>query len=280
MAALGRIRLSPWLIALAALSFLISGSPFLWAGLACVFLHEMGHALCARACGAVVEGIEIAPFGGVARIRGLEQLPVGRSVLVALAGPAVNALLAMICGCLAYALPQRLALWARLMDINLVLLLFNLLPAYPMDGGRMLCAMLRGRAGYARAQRLTAGLGVALGVVIMALGLAAMHYLGKLNVTLLICGAYVVFAAGQEKRGAPFSYLQTMAGREAELRRRQVLPVRTIAVRQNATDAEVFAKLLPGAMYRIVYVDDDLRVTRSAWEGELLGGVYNKARGR
>ena len=278
MAALGRVRLSPWLIALAAASFLISGSAFLWVGLACVLLHELGHALCARACGAVVEDIEIAPFGGVARIRGLEQLPVGRSVLVALAGPAINALLYMLCGCLAYALPQRLDLWARVMDINLVLLLFNLLPAYPMDGGRVLCALLRGRAGLARAQRLTAFMGVALGVALMALGLIALGVVGKLNVTLLICGAYVIFAAGRERRGAPFSFVQTMAGREAELRRRQVLPVRTIAVRHDATDAEVFSKLLPGAMYRIVYVDDDLRVTRAVWESELLRGLYRKTR--
>ena len=71
---MSRVRLSPWLIALAALSLLLGESAYLWAGLCCVLVHEWGHALCARALGLAVEGMEIAPFGGVVYVRGLEPV--------------------------------------------------------------------------------------------------------------------------------------------------------------------------------------------------------------
>lgn len=277
MVKLSRVKFSPWLIALAAAGIVLEASISMWVGLVCVLLHEFGHALAAQACGASVESIEIAPFGGVARIKGLEQLPVGQSIIVALAGPLVNLVLLMACGYGAYAMPQHLQIWAELMDINLVLCAFNLLPAYPMDGGRVLCALLRSRAGLVRAQRLTAWLGIALGVLLVALGLISMHYIGKVNVTLLICGGYVIFVAGRAMRGTTFSYMQTMSGRMDELRAHRVLPVRTIAVQQDATDAEVFARLLPGALYRVVYLDEDMHVVRKAWEGQLMQNLYGHA---
>ena len=120
--------------------------------------------------------------------------------------------------------------------------------------------------------------GIAVGLALMVLALFALHAVGKCNLTLLLCGGYVIFASGREMRGTPFSVLQVMAGRGEELRRRRVLPVRTIAVREGTTDAEVYSRLLPGALYRIVYLDEDLRAARCAWETELLGGVYKKAR--
>ena len=276
MDALRKLRLSPWLIVLAAVSLLLQESAYLWLGLACVVLHEGGHALCARLFGVAIDEIELAPFGGVVYLRGLEQLPVGKTVCVALAGPGVNLLLALACGCLAYLVPEKMEVCSRLLAINVALMLFNLLPAFPMDGGRVLCALLRTGAGLQRAQRIAAGCGMAVGLMLVTLGVVALHYTGKINLTLIIGGGYVLFAAGREMRATAFSYLQTMAGRGEELRRRRLLPVRTIAVREGTTDAEIYAQLLPGAMYRIVYVDENMRVVRSAWESELMGGIYRK----
>ena len=71
MAALGRVRLSPWLAAMAAVHILLGGGSEIALGLGCVFLHEMGHAAAAVALGAGVESVEITPFGGVAWLRGL-----------------------------------------------------------------------------------------------------------------------------------------------------------------------------------------------------------------
>ena len=146
MAALGKIRLSPWLIALLAAGWLLEeGFPTqLVVSLLCVVLHEGGHVLCARLCGCMVERMELTPFGGVARIAGMEQLSAAGRMGIALAGPAVNLMLALFCGSGAYLLPEGTQLFAEGLQSNAALMLFNLLPAYPMDGGRVLCVTALG----------------------------------------------------------------------------------------------------------------------------------------
>jgi Zn-dependent protease len=119
----------------------------------CVLLHEFGHALMARRFGIETEDITLYPIGGVARLRRLPRAP-GAELLIALAGPAVNfAIVAavMLLGFLGlgeilldagfgFVLPFL----GQLVVINLFLGLFNLIPAFPMDGGRVLRALLSG----------------------------------------------------------------------------------------------------------------------------------------
>lgn len=272
MAALGRVRLSPWLVAMAAVHILLGGGPEIVLGLGCVFLHEMGHAAAAAAMGAGVESVEIAPFGGVARLRGLERMSPLRAAGIALAGPLTSLLLAAACGALAYALPGQAVLLAQGIRLNGTLLLFNLLPAYPMDGGRVLCALIQRRAGYVRAQRITAGMGLGIGILTMLAGVISVRYVGKVNLTLLLAGGYLCAAAGRARRETPYSYLQMLLGRERDLDRRRMLPVRTVAVRAGTADAEVLAHLQPGALYRVVYLDGEMRVRQEKWESELLHG--------
>jgi len=272
MAALGKIRLSPWLIALLAAGWLLEeGFPTqLVVSLLCVVLHEGGHVLCARLCGCEVERMELTPFGGVARIAGMEQLSATGRMGIALAGPAVNLMLALFCGSGAYLLPEGTQLFAEGLQSNTALMLFNLLPAYPMDGGRVLCALLEGKSGPVRAQRVTAGLGAVLGLVLAGMGAASWNMVGKVNLTLLLCGGYLCTAAVRAWRETPYACASALAGRENALKKRKMLPVRTIAVREGMTGAQVAARLRPGALYRVVYLDDGLKVTKEAWETEIL----------
>ena len=271
MAALSKVRLSPWLIGLLAAAWLLEdGVPVqMLVSLGCVLLHEGGHAGCAAALGCTVDRVELTPFGGVARVRGLEQLSAAGRLGVALAGPAVNALLMLVCGFGVYALPRWMPLWVEGLRINAALLGFNLLPAFPMDGGRAVCALLEGKNGMARAQRLTAGLGIALGMLVAGLGIAAYFAVGKFNLTLLLCGGYLCMEARKTLRETPMVWMTQLLERENALRRQEMLPVRMLAVRNGTPYARVAAKLRPGAIYRIAYMDDDLRVTRQVWETEL-----------
>ena len=109
-----------------------------------LLLHELGHALTAKAEGIEIDGITLWLFGGVARIRG--ALPSsGAEFRMAVAGPLVTALLVIVCGGFARAThfgPAVDGVAAWLSYINLVLLAFNLLPALPLDGGRVLRSTL------------------------------------------------------------------------------------------------------------------------------------------
>jgi stage IV sporulation protein FB len=167
----------------------------------CVVLHELGHALTARRYGVETREIVLYPFGGVAR---MDRIPPGKAELViALAGPAVNLVLAALLGLALLGLradtpdaPLKIVtegavVW-QLLYVNLSLFVFNLIPAFPMDGGRVLRAALAIGLGETRATNIAAAVGQ-----VLALGFAAVALLTGQPVLLLI--AFFVFVgAGQE----------------------------------------------------------------------------------
>jgi Zn-dependent protease len=137
-----------------------------------VVLHELGHALAARRFGIATRSITLYPIGGVARLERMPERPI-QEILVAGAGPAVNVALAAS----AYGLGTLAGVgsfsWivSRFVLINVVLAVFNLLPAFPMDGGRVLRALLALRSDYVAATRRAAAVGRVLAVALGILGL-------------------------------------------------------------------------------------------------------------
>jgi Zn-dependent protease len=167
---------------------------------ACVVLHELGHALAARRFGVATLDIVLLPIGGVARLERMPDRP-RQELLVALAGPAVNAAIAVLLVLVAVvtdtpAVPAGAGggLLGTLLAVNVALVLFNLLPAFPMDGGRVLRALLALRLPHLRATRIAsfAGQGVAL-----ALGAAAAFVLHSWVLGLV--ALFVFVAAGEER---------------------------------------------------------------------------------
>lgn len=132
----------------------------------CVLLHEFGHVFAARRYGVQTPDVTLLPIGGVARLERIPEKP-GQELAVALAGPAVNVAIAAVLllavggfGEGAFSLTDpRQGLTERLLAANLFLAGFNLIPAFPMDGGRVLRALLAYRMGYAEATRIAAGVG-------------------------------------------------------------------------------------------------------------------------
>jgi Zn-dependent protease len=180
-----------------------------------VVLHELGHAMAARRYGIRTQDIILLPIGGVARLLGnpgsaMEEL------VIALAGPAVNLILAgSIFAVLQLAsepasvgvLGVLLSTWLR---INLGLLLFNLIPAFPMDGGRVLRAMLAMRVGFIQGTRVAVRVAQALAVMFFVLGLGA-------NPMLMLIAVFVWFGATQEQSlvaYAPGSFINHRSGSE------------------------------------------------------------------
>lgn len=182
-----------------ALAVLLMASAF-----GCVLLHELGHALTARFCGIRTLDITLYPIGGVARLARIPRKP-GAELLITLAGPAVNlalaALFLMLSGVLNWldggdGTTSLAALFlSTLATINLFLGLFNLIPAFPMDGGRVLRAALSGWLGRGRATEIAAGLGRTLAVAYGAWSLLTGHWVQ------VLLAAFVYFAAGAELVG-------------------------------------------------------------------------------
>jgi Zn-dependent protease/CBS domain-containing protein len=163
----------------------------------CVVLHEFGHALAAKSFGINTPDITLLPIGGVARLERMPEEP-KQELIIALAGPAVNVVIALGLliaidwrGAADSAVVDASTLPAKLLAINVVLVLFNLLPAFPMDGGRVLRALLATRLSYARATQIAASIGQGCAFVFGFIGLLW-------NPFLLFIALFVYIGASQE----------------------------------------------------------------------------------
>jgi Zn-dependent protease len=171
---------------------------------ASVLAHEFGHALVARRRGLEVEEIDLWLLGGVSRMSGRPKRPADE-VSYALAGPAVTFVLVAVFGAAAFVLsgsprsPVR-ALVDYEFQMNLVLLVFNLLPAFPLDGGRVARAWLWGRRGdLLTATRTASAVGRGCGLVMVALGVVLTLSGWLVGLWLLVIGVFIVGAAGAER---------------------------------------------------------------------------------
>jgi Zn-dependent protease/CBS domain-containing protein len=173
---------------------------FLVAIFLCVILHELGHALTGQMFGVQTRDITLYPIGGVAMLEGRPNAK--QELWIALAGPVVNVVIAL--GLLGIVLlkhghiPQTAGELSKdsflslLMAANLSLALFNLIPAFPMDGGRVLRALLAMRMPEIKATRIAAGIGQILAIVLCGFGLV------NGQVILVLIAFFVFLGAGQE----------------------------------------------------------------------------------
>jgi Zn-dependent protease len=183
-----------------SLMAVLAGVAFILAVFLCVVLHEFGHALTARRYGIKTRDIILLPIGGVARLERLPTNPL-QELWVALAGPAVNVVIAAglfvwLRLTASFEPLQGLTLTAgpfleRIMAVNLFLVAFNMIPAFPMDGGRVLRAVLATRKEYSRATQIAASIGQGIAVLFGFIGL---FY----NPLLLFIAFFVWIGASQE----------------------------------------------------------------------------------
>ena len=235
-----------------------------------VFLHELGHSLAAMWYGIAVKDITLLPIGGVARLERMPERPI-RELVVAIAGPAVNVLLAIILMPIVAVMmaaqsaslsvgmflsPGAMGLLTFLLGANISLVVFNMIPAFPLDGGRVFRAFLGFFTDYANATRIAVNVGRALAVVLGIFGLIGGQFF------LALIAFFIFVAGGQEGQAvAVRSLLQSVKAEQA-------LSTNHTAISPYATVGQVASMMLSNPQPNYAVLDPQ--------NGELLGVATNR----
>lgn len=251
----------------AGLTFVI----FFLSAFTCVVLHEYGHALTARRYGIGTHDITLLPIGGVARLEKMPDNP-RHELLVAIAGPAVNAVIALILWgvCMATGInpkPEvdqvvhgRADFLITLMWWNVIMIVFNMLPAFPMDGGRVLRSLLAMRMDYAKATRWAANVGKLMALLFLWF---ALFHVG--HAMLIVIAIFVWMGATQETAMAE----QKVALQGVRVRDAMITDFRRVGPEETAgTMAQL---ILQGYQTDFPVIYDDRVVGIVTWRDVIAG---------
>ena len=236
--------------------------------------HEASHLLAARALGVGVRQLRLMPFGGAIQLENPYAIAPGRLLAVAAAGPAGSLLCLVTSAALAHWRALSPGLTLALIQANLMLAVFNLLPALPLDGGRMLYALLCDRMGRGRAVELGILLGRVTAAVLAMLALYMALVLRRLNLSMLFAAVFLLASAGDERRALSGANLKALLGTLAPIAR--PVPARVLAVGEDcaARDALRAARADAITLYavysgsRLVRLTDDRRLLEAILNGE------------
>ena len=238
-------------------------------------LHEGAHLLAARLMNVGVEQLRLMPFGGTIQLESPYTLPPYRLMAVAAAGPLGNALGLLGAGALAHWRVLSPGFSLSLLEVNLTLMLFNLLPALPLDGGRMLYAILSPRLGPQRAAQWGIGMGRAVAVGLLALAAGFAVRWRRVNLSFIFAAVFILASASDERRALSDTRAKAMLTALRPIER--PVPVRLWAVGANCDAHAALRAARPDALNlyavykdsRLSSITDDRRLIEAALEGGL-----------
>ncbi|AQS59954.1 M50 family metallopeptidase [Desulforamulus ferrireducens] len=238
-----------------------------------VLFHELAHTLAAKYYGVRVIDVEILPFGGVARLGSEMIAEPGKEIAIALAGPLSNLLLIAVAMGL-----RNHGIWSEeygpfFLQINLMLAFFNLLPALPLDGGRILRSLLSPQVGVSRATVTAAVIGQVVAIVVAGLGV-----IGVINrmvgLDVVIIALFVLYAATKEKNMAPFLFIQQLTRKKQELSGAGVLPAEQLVAMEDVPLKEVVNLFVPQRFHSIMVLNRELQYLGQLSEAQVLDALF------
>ncbi|MCL1630508.1 site-2 protease family protein [Sporolactobacillus sp. CPB3-1] len=233
-----------------------------------VFVHELGHAAAAQLFHWKINEIELLPFGGVAKFNEREIYPFYQECVVIIAGPLQNLWLPL----LSYAM-LRFPFWgenqhAIFLAQNSALLLFNLLPVWPLDGGRLVDLMLE--IAYPFKQACKRILAFSFGALLLFSGLALWHFPFSINLWIIL--AFIMLAIYKEWRVLPFRFMRFLIA--VSVHRGRPMRLKRLIVSRDAPLPQVFAMYYRNAEHRI-HIDG---INNSGIDGNELASQYLSGR--
>lgn len=242
---------------------------------AVVLLHELAHVAAARRFGVYVQDVELLPFGGVSRMGSEVVFDPSKEVGVAFAGPAANLLLTGLVITL-----NNYGLWDNelgrfFLQSNLMIAAFNLLPALPLDGGRIFRAYLARRVGFKQATYQASWWGQFWGVVIVLCGTAGL-VMGISGLDIPVTGIFLFYAATREKSLASFHFIRHLAQKKKELAKAGVLPGEPLVSFETVRMGELIKSFVPQRFHVIMLLDENWQYRGVVSEVQVIDALLNQ----
>lgn len=238
-------------------------------------LHEIAHVLVARGLGIGISYIEILPFGVCARLKADVIKNPSDEILVAVAGPVLNIILAI----LTYFL-NRFGLFSGeyityFSLCNCAMACINLVPALPLDGGRILRGILTHNLGFLRAYNITSKIS-SIPVFIIFFSSVYLLLTNKFNFSLLLIGVFLISQLLNDQKNISKHALFEMLHYEEKIKNNTLNSTSVITAHKSTPARKILKKLSYHTYYIILVVDDNLKVSKALTEGQLIRSLTNK----
>jgi stage IV sporulation protein FB len=237
-----------------------------------IVIHESGHILMAKCMGITIESIDIMPCGGAIHMASFFKLSLHDEVILCLAGPVANLFSAMICSVIInLGLPVN-GFLSLFMAISMGLCLFNLFPALPLDGGRVLRAALARSMPIKKAGKVAALVGYTLGAGLFACGLyVAIH--GEYNIMLFIMSYFVVVGAKEEQKNIAYALMKSISRKNQLVMQNGCIENKRLTVYGDILLSQVIKNFSSGKLHHLTIVDENMAVIGYLTEKEVIEGA-------
>ncbi|MDF2592801.1 MAG: hypothetical protein K0S75_2267 [Clostridia bacterium] len=230
-----------------------------------VLLHEIGHGIIAKLMGIRVEEIELFPYGGVAKMEDITKYGGYTEALIAAAGPAVSGAIAAI----AVMLPLDSELIDTIAQFNFILMSFNILPALPLDGGRILRNILLHYMSYKQATKMMVISGRIIAIALVLYNIVII-YSGNTSVAYIIIGAFIYMGCHKEMKYCSYYYLLHKNNYKKSHSRKRKLRTRIINVNEDTLIRFITNQFGPSTICIVHLLDASGRVIKIYSEAEIM----------
>lgn len=269
------VRFNPAFFLIMACALLIgSGKEIIIIFLA-IFIHEWTHSAVGRAVGYKVKEIELTPYGGAAKFEGLIGAPPIDEIIISVSGPLINIIIAVVGAILDSKGIIRGDLFIFFIKVNLYLALFNLLPALPLDGGRIMRAILSIFIGYQKSTEIGMSCGKILAFILFLFGIYLI-FTDSLNIMPIIVSLFIFWSLKNEEQYFIYAYINNISKKSAKLKQIGVIKYDSLIVSRETPLKNIIRYLSPNKYCTIKVINHEGKILGELTEEEILKGLLTK----
>ncbi len=276
-----QIVISNWFLVLLIIFLLAGMAGKLMLAFISVIIHELAHICVARFLGYQVGTLELLPFGGVAHIYNLGKASAGQEILIALAGPAVSLVITIVSYLSAQGIPQYRELLQFIYDTNFMLATFNMLPALPLDGGRIVRAWLSLFYGHLQATIIAVKCTKIICLLLIVITGWLFYDTRTLNITFVVAVLFLYLSVRAEISAARLRNMQILAQKKALLLTQGAMQTIHLTVLSHVKIKDILKLFKEDYYYVVLVVNPDFHLQGAiteteVWESLPLKGIFTE----